>query len=125
MRYLFMLVALLITSAALANKPNRDVNPDALKKRINFFVSSRVTKPDGATISTQLQAIATSIHSKGNLYLIVADSTFEMAEKIEKVLKRTNGMIGNIWFDSHGHWSKRRSLFEVGKDEFNYHSLQD
>ncbi len=34
-------------------------------------------------------------------------------------------MIGNLWFDSHGHWQRRRSLFEIGKEEFNSLTIRD
>ena len=34
-------------------------------------------------------------------------------------------MIGTIWFDSHGHFNRRRSLFEIGEDEYNCKSVRD
>lgn len=34
-------------------------------------------------------------------------------------------MIGNIWFDSHGHYARRHALFEIGADEFNAVNIHD
>jgi hypothetical protein len=41
------------------------------------------------------------------------------------ILQRKHAKIGNIWFDSHGHWQRRRSLFEIGNEEFNYLTIRD
>jgi hypothetical protein len=62
---------------------------------------------------------------KAELYVIVARSSEDAVKKITSVLKKKNAMIGNLWFDSHGHWQRRRSLFEVGEEEFNYQTIRD
>jgi hypothetical protein len=62
---------------------------------------------------------------KRKLHVIVASSSEEAVNKITVILKKQDAMIGNLWFDSHGHWQRRRSLFEIGKDEFNYRSIRD
>jgi hypothetical protein len=53
------------------------------------------------------------------------ESSAEIAKRVTKVLVENNAMIGNIWFDSHGHFSRRRSLFDIGKDEFNAQTIKD
>ena len=62
---------------------------------------------------------------KKELYVIVARSSEEAADIIASILRKKNAMIGNLWFDSHGHWQRRRSLFEIGHEEFNYLTIRD
>ncbi len=95
------------------------------KKRINFFISVRAKGFDPASISAQLQARVTNILHKGEMYCMFVESAPEMASRITAVLKKRKAMIGNIWFDSHGHFSKRRALFDVGKSEFNSETIMD
>lgn len=95
------------------------------KKRVNFFISVRTKTLDFAIVSAQLQARVTNILNKGEMYCMFVESAPEMAERITAILKKRKAMIGHIWFDSHGHFSKRRALFDIGKDEFNSESIMD
>ncbi len=103
-------------------------------RRINFIVSPRQKKIDGAPISFQLQTLLMQIQIQGvvmrkikkkDFFVIIPGSSKEMAEHIVRILHRKNAMIGNIWFDSHGHFQRRRSLFEIGEDEFNSANIHD
>lgn len=98
---------------------------DSVKSRINFFISVRTKKVDPATNSAQLQAKWQYLFRKGEFYCMFVESSAEMAERVTRVLIENNAMIGNIWFDSHGHFSRRKSLFEIGKDEFNAETIKD
>lgn len=95
------------------------------KIRLNFFISVRTKNLDPAIASAQLQARITDILNNGEMYCMFVESAKEMADRMTAVLKKRNALIGNIWFDSHGHFSKRRALFDVGKDEFNAESILD
>jgi hypothetical protein len=94
-------------------------------KRINFVISVKQKKIDPAPISFQLQAKLMRLFNKDKLYVITVRNSEEMAEKITGILKEKNAMIGNIWFDSHGYYHRRKSLFKIGIDEYNYESIRD
>ncbi len=95
------------------------------KKRLNFYISVRTNKFDPASQSTQLQARWQYLFQKKEFYCMFVESSAEMTERIKKVLLEKNAIIGNIWFDSHGHFSRRKALFEIGKDEFNAETIKD
>ena len=90
-----------------------------VKKRVNFIISSKIKKVDPAPFSFQLQAWISRLFHRNRLFVVIAGSSEEMVSKVDKILQKQHAMIGNIWFDSHGHFGKRYSLFENGKDEFN------
>jgi hypothetical protein len=94
-------------------------------RRINFFVSGKVTKVDPPAISAQLQARWQQLFRKDEFYCIIAGSADEMAERMARILTEKKAKAGNIWFDSHGYFARRRSLFMVGKDEVNAQSIAD
>jgi len=94
-------------------------------KRLNFVVSPKQKKFDAAPFSFQLQARFMKLFHKRKLHVIIATSSEEAVNKILAILQKKNAMIGNLWFDSHGHWQRRRSLFEIGDEEFNYRTIRD
>lgn len=94
-------------------------------RRLNFVVSPKQKKFDAAPFSFQIQAKLMRIFHKKDFFPIIVNSSEEMAEKIIEILGSQNALIGNIWFDSHGHFTRRRSLFEIGEDEYNYQSICD
>ena len=93
--------------------------------RLNFLVSPKQKKIDPAPLSFQLQAKLMRLFHKKALYVIIANSSEDMVSQVLCILKKRNAMIGNIWFDSHGHFNRRRSLFEIGTDEYNWMSIRD
>ena len=72
-------------------------------KRLNFVVSPKQDHFDQAPFSFQLQAKLTRLFHKDELYVIIVRNSAAMSEKIIKILKEKNAMIGHLWFDSHGH----------------------
>ena len=70
-------------------------------RRLNFVVSPKQKKFDPAPFSFQLQAKLMKLFNKRKLHVIVAASSEEAVNK------------------------RRRSLFEIGKDEFNHQSIRD
>ena len=103
-------------SASAMGKPNL---------RLNFLVSPKQKKVDPAPLSFQIQAKLMRLFHKKELYVIIAGSSADMTGQIISILKKRNAMIGTIWFDSHGHFNRRRSLFEIGEDEYNWKSVRD
>lgn len=97
----------------------------AKPRRINLVISPRVRKIDPGTISFQVQAFIQRAILRKDTRLLVVGSSEEMYRKIKKIAEKENALIGNIWFDSHGHYGKRYSLFEIGDEEFNWMNLTD
>ena len=120
---LFITTLILVCQPVHAQKNADKIN--ASPKRLNFVVSPKQDHFDQAPFSFQLQARLTRLFHKEKLYIIIVRNSAAMSEKIIKILKEKNAVIGNLWFDSHGHWQRRRSLFEIGEDEFNYISIHD
>ena len=121
--FYLLLLSLFITLETIAQ--NVTVNSGQPLRRINFVVSPKQKKFDQAPLSFQLQAILMRKYHKDDFYVIISGSSKEMVKKITRILKRKNALIGNIWFDSHGHFQRRRSLFEIGEEEFNYKTISD
>lgn len=120
---LMVLLFCSMTRSANASDSISSVCKPAL--RLNFLVSPRQDKIDPAPLSFQLQAKLMRLFHKKTLYVIIAGSSEDMANQVLSILKKRNAMIGNIWFDSHGHFNRRRSLFEIGNDEYNWKSVRD
>ncbi len=120
MKNLLLLMIIFISEARISI-----AQENTNKKRINFFVSTRTKKVDPATKSAQLQAWITNRLQKGKIYSMFVESPKEMEDRITAVLKKYDALIGNIWFDSHGHYNRRRSSFEIGGIEYNAQSITD
>jgi hypothetical protein len=120
--YLFVLILFVALQTMAQNAFNNSGQP---QRRLNFMVSPKQKKFDQAPFSFQLQAILMRKYHKDDFYVIIPGSSKEMVKKITRILKRKNALIGNIWFDSHGHFQRRRSLFEIGEEEFNYKTVRD
>jgi hypothetical protein len=105
-----------------ANSEASDANSSL---RLNFLISPKQEKFDAAPLSFQLQAKLVELFHRKEIYVIVAKSSEDMVKQITAILEKRNAMIGNIWFDSHGHFTRRRSLFEIGTEEFNFQSIRD
>ncbi len=130
--FYLLVLAFFVTMQTMAqNTSDHSVQP---QRRLNFMVSSRQKHFDGAPLSFQLQALLTQVRleavvvrklRKKDFFVIITGSSEEMAKKITRILRRKNAMIGNIWFDSHGHFQRRRSLFEIGEEEFNSYVIHD
>ncbi len=93
-------------------------------KRINFYVIAKYEKSDLNLMFVKLRAFFRGIFSR-KLYIIHASSSEDAATKIERIAHRRRRLIGTLWFDSHGHYGKGHSLFDIGRDEFNYKTIRD
>ena len=94
-------------------------------RRINILVSSKTGKFDIITLSVRVRAKLNALFSRGRLHVISASSSKDLAKKASRLLNKKQAMVGNLWFDSHGHFARRYSLIEVGKDEFSYKNIND
>src|SRR6185436_4849162 len=88
------------------------------------FISAKTKDLDIAMIGSQVQAKFKSLFHR-NFYCIVASSPHQMVAKITRILNKKKAMIGSIWFDSHGFFSRRHSSFQIGEVEFSYATLKD
>jgi len=101
-------------------------NENLHNKKLNFFIISKPKKLiDPATRYNMLRGKLRAFLKPQEFICIVASSTEEMKNKVLKALEKNNATIGSIWFDSHGNYRKGYSLFTIGKDEINYHNIND
>lgn len=75
-------------------------------------------------IGSQWQAKFKSLFQK-DFYCIIVRSPEEMVEELATILNKRNAMIGSIWFDSHGFFSRRHSSFQIGQTEFSAETIKD
>lgn len=114
-------------SSAKDNTPvNESIITQATEKRVNIYVMSNAKKIDILGFSVKVRAAIRSIFSSKRLHVIVTGSSKFAADKIDKIIKKSgHKKIGNIWFDSHGHYAYGYSSFGIGKDEFSYQNIRD
>ena len=96
----------------------------AAKKRINIFVTSRSSNLDWS-FTLRLRARIRKLFDKGNFFVVAGQTDSEVADRLIRLMKRKNAMIGSVWFDSHGHYGKGHSVFDLGITGFSYESLKD
>ena len=95
------------------------------KKRLNVVLSNKTSRPDPAMISFHSQASWNQLFHKKKFRFIIASTIDEAVNRISNIMEKENALIGNLWFDSHGHMARRVSLFELGDVEFNYQSIKE
>jgi hypothetical protein len=95
--------------------------------RINFFVftKEKSKKTDWLAIYTLARARLKSFFHHKKLHVIKAESSADAAIKIENILSKKKQLIGNLWFDSHGHYGNRYSSFRIGTDQFSYKNINE
>ncbi len=97
------------------------------QRTINFFIISKRKKGklDPATRFNVLRTKIKSLFRPKNFVAIIAGDAEQASAKIIHRLKKYNGVIGTIWFDSHGAYKRGYSLFYVGHDEINFRNIKD
>jgi hypothetical protein len=123
-RLLLFLILLCMASTGPVFAGTTDTLPDG-GKRINVIIGSRIRKIDFASFSFQAQAGIQRLFHRQKIFLVYVDSIEEAAERVRKLMARKKARVGYLWFDSHGHFGRRISLFEVGKDEVNYQTIHE
>src|SRR3954452_17990326 len=117
-------------NSGLKIKPTEQRNTTVVKaseKRLNFYVISNDKKKFSIMLlRMKIKAGFRSFFSNKTMYVVVAGNANSAAGIIEQRIKRSgNKKIGNIWFDSHGHYAHGYSSFAIGKDEFNSVNIKD
>ncbi len=94
-------------------------------KRLNIVLSNKSSFPDAAMMSFHTQAWWNQLWHRKKIRFIIANSIDEATARISRIMDKEHAMIGNIWFDSHGHMGRRVSILEMGDVELNYQSIKD
>jgi hypothetical protein len=122
-------IALLLTGLfANAQKDNTTEaikNESRQQSRLNIYVISKGKKFEFFPFTVKVRAFTKSIFNRKKMRVIVAGKSEYAAAKIEKLLKKHNAVIGNLWFDSHGLYKNGFSSFSIGEDNFNYKNIND
>ncbi len=95
------------------------------EKRLNIYVISKNNKFELLPFTVTVRAFVKSIFSRKRMRVIVASKSELAAAKIEKLLKKENAIIGNLWFDSHDLYVQGFSSFSIGTDNFNFKNIDD
>lgn len=95
------------------------------KKRLNVVLSNRASRPDPAMMSFHSQAWWNQLFHKKKFRFIIAETLDEAVDRIRDIMEKEKSLIGNLWFDSHGHMARRVSLFELGDVELNYQTIKE
>jgi len=126
---LFFLFSVLATVQVSAqnNAEQKNEQANTVKKTCNFYVFTQDAskKFDFLGTTALIRICIKSMLMKKKLYVIVARNSRQVAGKIISILNRQNGLIGNIWFDSHGLYKQGYSSFHIGSDEFSYKNIHD
>jgi hypothetical protein len=99
--------------------------PDSIRKRLNIVVSTKASRPDPAVMSFHTQVWWNQLFHNKKFRFVIAKTMDEAVTRISEIMKKENAMIGNMWFDSHGHMGRRVSLLELGDVELNYQSIKE
>lgn len=121
-RYFLLTVISLIGLASIA------ADKDSLllaRKRLNLVVSNKSPRLDAASISIHVQAWWNQLFHRRKMRVIVVKTMEEAVERIEQLMVKEKAMIGDIWFDSHGHMGRRLAVLEIGDVELNYESIRE
>lgn len=97
------------------------------RRKMNFFIISKPKKGklDMASRFNIFRGKIKGLFRRKKFVAVVARNAVHATAKVERKLKKYNGRIGTIWFDSHGMYKKGYSLFLIGRDEISYHTLKD
>jgi len=97
------------------------------QKRCNFYVFTQDAdhKVDFFGGTTLVRICIKSVFLKKKLYVIVAHNSAQVIKRIKAILAREDGLIGNLWLDSHGLYKQGYSSFHIGTDEYSYKNIND
>ena len=96
----------------------------AQEERHNFYITGRDKGFHFSSLTVKAQALFHDVFSK-KFHFIVVSSDEEAVQKIKRILNRRHGMIGSLWFDSHGLYKQGYSSFHIGNNEFSYKNIND
>jgi hypothetical protein len=93
--------------------------------RLNFYISNKPKTFDLFSRLVIIRARKQGLSRHHDFVAIVATSSKEVRQKMERHLRRKNAMIGSLWFDTHGRYANGYSSFILGTDEFSYKTIKD
>jgi hypothetical protein len=118
--------SILVNAKVGSPKPDHsEMDSVSSRQRLNFFIISK-RKKGHLDLATRYNILRTKIRGlshKNTFIAIIAEDMKDAVLKMKRNLEATNTKLGTVWFDSHGAFKKGYSLFYVGKDECNSHSL--
>ena len=97
---------------------------NAQPSRHNFYITGKDKGFHFSSITVKAQALLHDVLSK-NFHFIVVSSDEEAVTKIKRILDRHHGMVGSLWFDSHGLYKQGYSSFHIGSKELSYKNIND
>ncbi len=121
----FLICSFLVSGQPLATNPAQYIVQVVSKERLNFFIVSK-RKKGHLDLATRYNILRTKLRglSHPNTFIaIIASDMNDAVVKMKRNLDATSTQLGTVWFDSHGAYKKGYSLFCVGKDECNSHTL--
>jgi hypothetical protein len=100
-------------------------NSKSNQRRLNFYIANKPKTLDLFSRLVIIRARKQGLSRHHDFVAIVATSSKEVRQKMERHLRRKNAMIGSLWFDTHGHYANGYSSFILGVDEFSYKTITD
>lgn len=100
-------------------------NSSADQRRLNFYIANKPKTFDLFSRLVIIRARKQGLSRHHDFVAIVATSSKEVRQKMERHLRKKNAMIGSLWFDTHGHYANGYSSFILGTDEFSYKTIKD
>ena len=97
----------------------------AVPKRINFYVADRFRIYELFNLLVIWRARLHGMTRKDKLIVVVVTSSEHAKKKMIDYLEKKKGIVGNIWFDSHGYYENGYSSYTLGEDQFNYKTIND
>ncbi|MFN8252839.1 MAG: hypothetical protein U0V75_13300 [Ferruginibacter sp.] len=121
MRTIITLAFLLFISGTYSQQKKRDT----MQRSMNIYVVSKSEKFEFLPYTVQVRATIKSLFRHKRMRVIIAGKSSTAFSKIEKLLKKHDAVIGNLWFDSHGLYKNGFSSFSIGQDNFSYKNIND
>jgi hypothetical protein len=106
-----------IQASASNSRPNQ--------RRLNFYIANKPKTFDLFSRLVIIRARKQGLRRHHDFIAIVATSSKEVRQKMERHLRKKNAMIGSLWFDTHGRYANGYSSFILGTDEFSYKTIKD
>ena len=100
-------------------------NSRAGQRRLNFYIANKPKRFDLFSRLVIIRARKQGLSRHHDFVAIVATSSKEVRQKMERHLRRKKAMIGSLWFDTHGRYANGYSSFILGTDEFSYKTIKD
>lgn len=101
------------------------ISADEAKRRINFYVADKLKIYELFNRLVIWRARLHGMSRRDRLIIVLVRSSEEAKNKIIDYLRKKHGLIGSLWFDSHGYYANGYSSFTLGKDQFSYKTIND